>query len=129
MARPKKPINEDLLVARAERGWSMRQIAAAFGVNESLIRRRYAAKIEDARHHGAAKLMDILWVRGVNEKSDRILENLTDRIMGPRPKAPDQEGQRQTVSVQVTQYHDKLTPAELTEEIHKEQKLLTKGDE
>ena len=82
MARPKIEIDEKALIAMAERGWSVRGIAAAFGVGAETIRVRYGAKIEEARQHGAQKLLDILWQRGVTGKSDRILTHLADRILG-----------------------------------------------
>lgn len=82
MARPRKEIDENALIAMAERGWSIRGIAVAFGVDEKTIRTRYAARIEDARHHGKEKLMDILWQRAVTAKSDRVLCHLADRLLG-----------------------------------------------
>ncbi len=91
MARPltgktaKKEIDENVVISLAERGWSMRQIAAAFKVDEGTIRKRFSAKVEEARHHGAAKLLDVLWQRGVKEKSDRVLTHLADRILGKVP--------------------------------------------
>lgn len=78
----KKIIDLNVLVSLAERGWSARQIAAAFKVDPTTITRKYSALIEEARQHGAAKLMDILWQRGVTAKSDRILTHLADRILG-----------------------------------------------
>lgn len=89
MARPKsgktgyKNLDEDVILKLAERHWSNRQIAATFGCDEGVIRRRLSAKLENARQHGAAKLLDILWQRAVTEKSDRVLLNLADRIIGP----------------------------------------------
>lgn len=82
MARPKKPIDENALIAMAERGWTIPGIAAAFGVSPETIRDRFSAKIEAARHHGAQKLMDILWQRAVTAKSDRVLCHLADRLLG-----------------------------------------------
>jgi hypothetical protein len=86
MARPRKNIDEKALIAMAERGWSIRGIAAAFGVGAETIRVRYGAKIMEARQHGAQKLLDILWQRGVKEKSDRVLVHLADRIIGKVPQ-------------------------------------------
>lgn len=86
MSRPPADIDEQQVRNLAERGWSGRQIAAHFGVAESVIRRRFSAVIEEARQHGAAKLIDILWQRGVKEKSDRILMHLADRLLGRVPQ-------------------------------------------
>lgn len=85
MGRPKKPIDPDQVKNLAERGWSGRQIAAHFGVNEATIRRKFDALIAEARQHGAAKLLDVLWQRGVTGKSDRVLVHLADRIIGKIP--------------------------------------------
>lgn len=82
MARPKKEIDEKALVAMAERGWSIRGIAVAFGVDEKTIRTRYSALIEDSRQHGKEKLLDVLWQRAVTSKSDRVLCHLADRLLG-----------------------------------------------
>lgn len=84
--RPKKPIDPLQVKNLAERGWSIKQIAAHFGVNDMTIARRFSALIKESRQHGAAKLIDILWKRGVQEKSDRVLLNLADRILGPVPR-------------------------------------------
>jgi hypothetical protein len=113
VTRSKMVIDEDLLVARASRGWSMRAIAASFGVDEATIRRRYSAKIEAARHHGAAKLLDVLWTRGVQEKSDQVLLNLANRIIGPTPRDPEQ---MQQVNVQINNA-SRLPREELTKKI------------
>lgn len=86
MARPKKPINEVQLRLLAERQWSSRQMGAFFGVHSTNIVRRYAALIEEAREHGKAKLIDVLWERAVDHKSDRVLIYLADRVLGPIPK-------------------------------------------
>lgn len=86
MARPKIPIDENALIAMAERGWSVRGIAAAFKVSPNTILNHYGAKIEEARQHGAQKLLDVLWQRGVKEKSDRVLVHLADRIIGKIPQ-------------------------------------------
>jgi hypothetical protein len=80
--RPPTPIDENVVVSLAERGWSIRQIAAAFKVDEKTIRKNYSALIEESRQHGAAKLLDVLWKRGVQEKSDKVLTHLADRILG-----------------------------------------------
>lgn len=117
--RPPIVIDEDLLLARAARHWSIRAIAASFGVDEATIRKRYSAKIENARHHGAGNLMDHLWVRAIgNEKkgipgSDRILLNLGDRIIGPTPREPEQ---MQQVNVQINNA-SRLPREELTKKI------------
>lgn len=84
--RPRKKIEVEQLKKLAERGWSARQIASHFEVDEATVRRRFSAIIAEARQHGQAKLLDILWQRGVAEKSDRILKDLADRIIGPVPK-------------------------------------------
>ena len=119
VTRARVVIDEALLKARASRGWSMRAIAASFGCDEATIRRKYSAKVEEARHHGAAKLMDVLWVRGVGDEkakvpgSDRVLLNLADRIIGPTPRDPEQ---MQQVNVQINQM-SKLPREELTKRI------------
>lgn len=82
----KKVIDVEVVKKLAERGWSGRQIAAAFSVNESVIRKRFGALMTEARHHGAAKLLDVLWQRGVTEKDTRVLIHLADRILGVIPK-------------------------------------------
>jgi hypothetical protein len=84
MARPPKPINSKQVEELAERHWSIEQIAAFFRVDRRTIERRFAAVIEDARHRGRAKLIDMLWKRA--DESDRILENLADRVIGPVQK-------------------------------------------
>jgi AcrR family transcriptional regulator len=66
----------------AERGWSTRAIASALGVGQATLINRYGAKIQEAKHHGAYKLLDILWQRAVTNKSDRVLTHLADRILG-----------------------------------------------
>ncbi len=81
-----KSIDRDVVKKLAERGWSGRQIAAAFEVDEATIRRKFSALIKESRHHGAAKLLDILWQRGVTEKDARILLHLADRILGKVPQ-------------------------------------------
>ena len=86
MARPKIPLDAEQIRNLAQKHWSIESIAAHFGVSRDTIHRRYAAIIEEGRHQGKAKLIDVLWHRGVVEKSDRILENLSDRVMGPVPK-------------------------------------------
>ena len=83
MARPKAKIDEKNLEALAERQWTDVQIAAFFGVDERTIQRRFAAKLIECRQRGKAKLLDVLWQRGVAEKSDRILVHLADRVLGP----------------------------------------------
>jgi len=86
MGRPEKPIDVEQVKKLAERGWSNVAIAVHFEVDESRIRRRFAEVIKESRKHGAAKLLDILWQRGVTEKDSKVLLNLADRIIGPVPK-------------------------------------------
>lgn len=84
MARRKiPPIPEDQVRKLAERGWSGRAIAAQFGVDERTIRRKFAAVIAESKQHGAAKLLDVLWKRATEGRSDRVLVHLADRIIGP----------------------------------------------
>lgn len=130
MGRNRKEIDETVLVSLAERGWSMRAIAATFGVSEGLIRKRYSAKVEESRHVGAYKLLDILWQRGVKEKSDKVLLNLAERIIGPTPKAQDPNTQQGPVNIQVNQYNPQLSDEECEQRVLElNQKLLTKGEE
>jgi hypothetical protein len=86
MARPRKKIDPEQVRKLAERQWSDVQIGAHFGVHSATIARRFANLLIDARHNGKAKLIDILWQRGVTEKSDRVLIHLADRVLGPVPK-------------------------------------------
>jgi len=67
----------------AEKQWDKHQIAAFFGVSHDTIHRRFASVIEEARHSGKAKLIDILWKRILEGKSDRLLEHALDRFVGP----------------------------------------------
>lgn len=86
MGRPKKPIDPEQVRKLAERGWNVCAIASHFEVDEMTIRRRFSEIIVESRKHGAAKLLDILWQRGVTEKDSKVLLNLADRIIGPVPK-------------------------------------------
>jgi hypothetical protein len=86
MGRPKKPIDEKQLEALAERQWSDVQIAAFFEIHVTNLEKRFASKIAECRQRGKAKLLDVLWQRGVQEKSDRVLTHLADRVLGPIPK-------------------------------------------
>lgn len=92
MGRPEIPIDEKQVRKLAERGWSVRQIAAHFEVDEATIRRRFAAAVEESRHHGQAKLLDVLWQRGIGNPEtrtggdNRVLLHLADRILGKIPQ-------------------------------------------
>ncbi len=87
MGRPKRPIDVEVVKKLAERGWSGRQIAAALGVDEGTLRKKgLSAMMADARHHGAAKLLDVLWQRGVTDRDNRVLIHLADRILGKIPQ-------------------------------------------
>lgn len=86
MARPRKPIDPEQVRKLAERQWSDEQIAAVIGCDRRTLERRFPQLLRDARHAGRAKLIDILWQRGVTEKSDRVLLHLADRALGPVPK-------------------------------------------
>lgn len=79
--RPQAPIDEEQLIVLAEKHWSIEQIAAFFRVSRDTIERRFSAVVEEARHRGAAKIIDKLWVR--SDESDRILINLAERVIGP----------------------------------------------
>ena len=84
--RPRKKIDTEQLRKLAERQWSNEQIAVFLGADRRTIERRFSQLLIDARQQGRAKLIDILWQRGVQEKSDRILIHLADRVLGPVPK-------------------------------------------
>lgn len=130
MARPKVPIDERALTAMAERGWSAAQIAAAFGVDRETIVRRFSDKIAAARQHGSAKLLDVLWQRGVQEKSDKVLLNLADRILGPVKSPQEAANQSQFIQVNQVNQYPSLTPEEETKRIDElTQKQLTSGEE
>ena len=85
MARPRIKIDVEQLEKCAEKQWSVAEIAAFFRVSHDTIERRYALIIKEARARGTAKLRDLLWQRAING-SDRILENIADRFIGPRPQ-------------------------------------------
>jgi hypothetical protein len=85
MARPPKPIDPEQVRKLAEKQWSDAQIAAVVGIHQTNLRKRFAIIIDEGRHSGKAKLIDILWQRAVIDKSDRMLEHALNRFLGPIP--------------------------------------------
>lgn len=86
MARPKKKIDPEQLRKLAEKHWSTESIAYFFGVSVRTVNRRFGRAIEEARHGGKSKLLDLLWARASGaagqKQSDRILEHLANRVLG-----------------------------------------------
>ena len=86
MARPKFQIDIEQVKKLAERQWSDEQIAGFIGCDRRTLERRFSQELAAARQSGRAKLIDVLWQRGVKDKSDRILTHLADRFLGAIPK-------------------------------------------
>lgn len=117
--RPRKwdTIDKDQLINLAERQWTTESIAAHFKVGKDLILRHFATELQDGRHSGKAKLLDELWARAFgqrqNKKSDRILEHLANRVLGPitqKVEFPDGYGHPQTITPTPAQIIIQLPP-------------------
>jgi len=80
-------LDRDQVRALAAKGWPVESMAAFFKVHKTTLYRAYATEIEEGRARGVATVLDLMWDRVINHKSERVLINLADRIVGPTPKA------------------------------------------
>lgn len=85
MARPKAPIDKEVLEKLAERQWTEIEIAAFFKVSTDTIRRRFASLIDECRQRGKAKLRDLQWKRAL-EGSDKILLHMSKHYLKQHEK-------------------------------------------
>jgi AraC-like DNA-binding protein len=83
MARPPKPLVDDVVYAMAERGWSDESIGDAFNVSHQTIRRRYGQELERCRNAGKSKLLDLMYEMAFKDRDVQAAKYLCDRRLGP----------------------------------------------
>jgi AraC-like DNA-binding protein len=83
MARPQLDLDEKIIYAMAERGWSDESIAAAFRCNPQTIRNRFSAELTQCRLAGKNKLLDKMYELALKKDDVQALKYLCDRVLGP----------------------------------------------
>ena len=79
----RKKIDPEILCKLAERQWTVPEIAAFFGVSRDTIERRFAEKVTQSRHNGAAKLRDLQWKKAIQGDS-RMIIHMSKHYLGQR---------------------------------------------
>lgn len=81
----RKPIDQTALEKMAEKGWTVKEIAASFHVDPTTIYRRYATLIEECRQRGTAKVRDLQWQRAL-QGSDKMILHMSKHLLGQHDK-------------------------------------------
>jgi hypothetical protein len=83
--RPRIEIDSEQVKALAAKQWKTTEIAAFFGVDRSLIERRFGAELIEGKQSGCAKLRDLQWKRAL-EGSDRVIIHMSKHYLGQNEK-------------------------------------------
>lgn len=83
MARPRKPVDTELLRRLALVHCTMAEIASVAGVHKRTLERRYAAVIEAAREDGKSSLRRVMWRKAL-DGNERLMIWLSKQHLGMR---------------------------------------------
>lgn len=105
MARPPKELDDNVVYAMAERGWSDSSIAAAFRCDIRTVRTRYQDELTQCRQAGKQKLLDLMYEMAFKGRDVQAAKYLCDRFFGPieRKTTITLEDAKRTIEVELRQ--------------------------
>jgi hypothetical protein len=83
MARPPLDLDEKIIYAMAERGWSDDSIAAAFRCSPKTITNRFSTELAQCRLAGKNKMLDLMYEMAFKKGDVQAAKYLCDRVLGP----------------------------------------------